>query len=70
MELVVEEPPLFEDQEEILQPKSIIRHEDKILQSGNVIRRYLVKFKNLSFWRCFLDARHLVEGWFATCRWL
>ena len=46
---IVEEPLAFEDQEEILQPKSILRHEDKILQSGKIIRRYLVKFKNYPF---------------------
>ena len=49
IEPVVEEPPAFEDQEEILQPESILRHEDKILQSGKIIRRYLVKFKNYPF---------------------
>ena len=48
-EPVVEEPPAFEDQEEILQPESILRHEDKILYSGKVIKRYLVKFKNYPF---------------------
>ena len=46
---IVEEPPDFEDQEEILQPKSILRHEDKILHSGKIIRQYLVKFKNYPF---------------------
>ena len=42
---IVEEPPaLFEDQEEILQPKSILQHEDKLLRSGKVIKQYLIKY--------------------------
>ena len=45
----MEEPLAFKDQEEILQPESILRHEDKILRSGKIIRRYLVKFKNYPF---------------------
>ena len=45
----MEEPPDFEDQEEILQSESILWHEDKILRSGKVIRMYLVKFKNNPF---------------------
>ena len=48
-EPIVEEPPAFEGQEEILQPKSILQHEDKLLCSGKVIWRYLVKFKNYPF---------------------
>ena len=31
---IIEEPPKFEGQEEILQPKSILQHEEKILRSG------------------------------------
>ena len=46
---VVEEPLAFKDQEDILQPKSILRNEGKVLQSGKVIRCYLVKFKNYPF---------------------
>ena len=49
MEPIVEEPPAFEDQEEILQPESILWHEDKLLRSGKVIKQYLVKFKNYPF---------------------
>ena len=41
---VVEDPPTFKDQEEILQPKSILQHEDKLSCSGKVIKQYLVKF--------------------------
>ena len=48
-EPITEDPPKFEGQEEILQPESILRHEDKLLQSGKVIRRYLIKYKNYPF---------------------
>ena len=45
MELNEEEEPLeFNEMEEILIPKSILKHEDKLLQSGKVLQRYLVKF--------------------------
>ncbi|MCO5611851.1 hypothetical protein L7F22_066110 [Adiantum nelumboides] len=47
-EPVQEEPPLFDDKEEVLQLKEILRHEENILCSGKVIRRYLVKFKHYS----------------------
>ena len=56
---IVEEPLNFEDQEEILHPKSILWHEYKILHSGKVIRQNLVKF---TLRRCSLDARHPIEG--------
>ena len=46
LEPVEEDPPEFDEQEEILQPEVILRHEDNVLRSGKVIRRYLVKFKN------------------------
>ncbi len=48
-EPVIEDPPEFEGQEEILQPESIIRHEDKVLRNGKVIRKYLIKFRNYPF---------------------
>ncbi|MCO5583735.1 hypothetical protein L7F22_037649 [Adiantum nelumboides] len=48
IEPVQEEPPLFDDKEEVLQPEEILRHEENILRSGKVIRRYLVKFKHYS----------------------
>ena len=41
-----EEPPLFDELEEVLEPEEIVRHEDNTLRSGKVIRRYLVKFKH------------------------
>ena len=44
-----EEPPEFEGQEEILQSKSILRHEDKMLRNDKVIQRYLIKFKIYPF---------------------
>ena len=43
----IEEDPLeFEEQEEILQPKNILKHEDNVLRSGRTLRQYLVKFRN------------------------
>ena len=39
-----EEPPNFDETEEILKLEYILKHEDKILRSGKVLRRYLVKF--------------------------
>ena len=54
-EPIIEEPPEFDDQEEILQLESIPRQrEDKVLRSGKTIHKYLVKFKNYPF----EDARH------------
>ena len=38
--------PEFDEQEEILKPKRILKHEDKVLRIGKVLRRYLVKFAN------------------------
>ena len=45
-EQIQEEPPDFDEQEEILWPEKILRHEDKMLRSGKVIRRYLIRFRN------------------------
>ena len=45
-EPIEEDPPEFEEQEEILQPEIILRHEDNLLRSGKTLRQYLVKFKN------------------------
>ena len=44
MEPNEEEPPEFDEMEEILTPEYILKHEDKLLRSGKVLRRYLVKF--------------------------
>ena len=46
MEPIEEEPPEFEEQEEILQPEIILRHEDNLLRSGKTLIQYSVKFKN------------------------
>ena len=43
---IQEEPPVFDDQEEILEPEEILRHEDNVLRSGKIIRRYLIRFKH------------------------
>ena len=43
---IQEEPPEFDEQEEILVPEEILQHEDNTLRSGKVIRRYLVRFKH------------------------
>ena len=48
-EPIIEEPPEFEDQEEILQLESILCHKDKVLKSQKTICRYLVNFKNYPF---------------------
>ncbi|WP_219822828.1 hypothetical protein, partial [Enterobacter cloacae complex sp. 4DZ3-17B2] len=48
-EPIIKDPPKIEDQEEVLQPKAILRHEDKVLRHGKIIRRYLIKFKNYPF---------------------
>ena len=46
MEPIEEDPPKFEEQEEILKPEVILRHEDNLLGSGKTLRCYLVKFRN------------------------
>ena len=45
-EPVQEERPNFDKHEEILWPEEILRHEDNMLRSGKVIRRYLIRFRN------------------------
>ena len=52
-----EEPPKFDELEELLQPEAILRHEDKILRNGKVLCKYLIKFKNYSF----DDAKWMME---------
>ena len=56
-EPILEDPPDIDQDEEILQPKVILRHEDKILRSGKTLRNYLVKFKNYPY----EDARWMQE---------
>ena len=72
---IVEEPPTFEDQEEILQPKSILQHENRILRCGKVMRQYLIKFKNYPFEdACWMqdiqlkDNVPLVDDYNGTCQ--
>ncbi|MCO5609285.1 hypothetical protein L7F22_063511 [Adiantum nelumboides] len=48
-EAITEDPPEVEGQEEVLQTESVLRHEDKVLRHGKIIRRYLIKFKNYPF---------------------
>ena len=48
-EPIIEQPPEFEDQDEILQRESILCHKDKVLRSGKTIHKYLLKFKNYPF---------------------
>ncbi|MCO5549937.1 hypothetical protein L7F22_003414 [Adiantum nelumboides] len=48
-ETITEDPPEVEGQEEVLQPESVLRHEDKVLRNGKIIRRYLIKFNNYPF---------------------
>ena len=39
-----EEPLECDETKEILKPEYILKHEDKLLRSQKVLRRYLVKF--------------------------
>ena len=55
--LVQEDPPAFEEGEEILQLKIILQYEDKVLRNGKVLRKYLVKYRNYPF----EDARWMQE---------
>ena len=36
-EPLIEDPPEFDEREEILQPESILRHEDKLLRNGKIL---------------------------------
>ncbi|MCO5550680.1 hypothetical protein L7F22_004170 [Adiantum nelumboides] len=48
-EAIMKDPLEAEGQEEVLQPESLLRHENKVLKNGKIIRRYLIKFKNYPF---------------------
>ena len=48
-EPILEDPPDIDHDEEILQSKVILRHEDKVLRSDKTLRKYLVKFKNYPY---------------------
>ena len=45
-EPIEEDSPEFDEQEEVLQPDIILRHEDSLLWSGKTLMQYLVKFRN------------------------
>ncbi|MCO5553393.1 hypothetical protein L7F22_006914 [Adiantum nelumboides] len=57
-EPVQEEPPLFDDKEEVLQPEEILRHEENTLRSGKSdvcairissrLRYYMMSFENVT----------------------
>ena len=46
---VQEDPPAFEEGEEILQSESILRHEDKVLRNGKILCKFLVKYRNYPY---------------------
>lgn len=46
VEPIQEDPPKFDEQQEILQHEVILNHEENFLQSGKVLHRYLIKFHN------------------------
>ena len=48
-EPITKDLPEIDGIKEVLQSESILRHEDKVLQNGKVICRYLIKFKNYPF---------------------
>ena len=41
-----EEPPLFDELQEVSEPEEILNHEYNTLHNGKVIHMYLVKFKH------------------------
>ena len=43
-----EEPSLFDDTEEVMQPEEILRQKKNVPRSGKIIQRYLIKFKHYS----------------------
>ena len=49
---IVEDPPLLEDDEELLIPESIIDHDLTTTRTGKEYHRYLVKYKNHSLEEC------------------
>lgn len=46
MEPIQEDPPKFDEQEEILQLATIFKYEEKLLQSSEDLYRYFIKFCN------------------------
>ena len=49
---IVEDPPLLEDDEELLVPQVIIDHDVTTTRTGTQYHRYLVKYKNHSIEEC------------------
>ena len=49
---IIEDPPLLEDDEELLIPKSIVDHDLTTTHSSIEYHRYLVKYKNQSLEEC------------------
>ena len=49
MDPILEDPPKSNEANKILQPKLMLWHEDNLLQSGRVLNKYLVKFKNYAY---------------------
>ena len=43
---IIDDPPLLEEDSEILVPKAIIDHQDTFTRSGRMHRKYLLKYKN------------------------
>ena len=49
---IVDDPPLLEDDEEMLVPESILDHDVTTTRTGTQYHRYLVKYKNHSMEEC------------------
>ena len=49
---IIEDPPLLEDDEELLVPESIVDHDLTTTRTGIEYHRYLVKYKNHSLEEC------------------
>ena len=43
---IIDDPPLLEEDNEILVPEAIIDHQDTFTRSGRMHRKYLLKYKN------------------------
>ena len=55
---IKENPPKFDEMEEILRLEKIFKHEDKVLRIGKIWRQYLVKFADYPI----KDARWMQES--------
>ena len=43
---IQEEPPDFDEQEEIVCPDEVLLHEDNMSRLGKILRKFLIRFKN------------------------